>query len=1131
MVRKLAAVFLLSLLTVAFLATTVAFSADKQLKTFKNRASVPARFAPVFSVPGLTGYEHTDPAPPPQKSSLRGSGSVRGPVNTIGSTTYDYQHNCTMGRLAEHRTGYSNPYTPYGIFIAFDWMSQAGAVLGEGRGVGFQAYEITECDYVFEAGGIRIEPDYAGYVTMDAHNIDPANSWAIPGAHILAGTAWRASSLWDLTIGGPYFGVFSDDSPLDKFGWWQNSGTGPGNENIWPKIDWDIDGAEQIVHMVTTESGGDAGDPQNHSYYRRVGGYGTGIGVWSNQRLIDTAMNINVTVSSSPVSDKVAIVWNAPTDYWRAEGTTLEFNNQYENDVWFAIATDNGAGWVSVGPGPSIGSTVDLGLGGGYDRFVGGNLTTYDSLDDHKAYCDMSSLWYIDGVGDDWLQIAWGCRRWGVDDPASITLYRRQGAVFHWNQKTDSIRTVVKAWWDSGGACYGHAWGTDAAKITISQCDGRLYLSYTQFGTANNPCDYYDAVSTVISGYVYMTVFDPIYDAWDRPQRVTSTTISPTGCTPGDMDNTFDCNNEYWASMARYGRIDTCLYNPDSNVLDVVYINDYAPGGVVQPESGVWTINDVNWVAYGCREAVPEPGYADDAGPGYGLCVGEPILVVGTSDATSVLLTLENSGIEDNDYSIAHSVDSSNGASNGANTNMVVTPTSGTIPGKGGTEEIDIDITTSNENEFTTVYATITVTHEAGESPPTDRVIPVCITVTDYYEPLDYVTLATTCKQLRVYNNGQMANNASNETLDFIDDPDDCAFVYLYDASPLICRDVGGEKKCWHTVYDNNYAGEKALRQVTPVTVNTDNPDYTMAYAEFVTGDSAIGLFVEYFVATDENYCGFVIQKLKFWNKTEATLNGVAVGEALDWDIPNFDHGSNNDYGYDPDRKLMYQYCCTQDPCDSLLPCERFGGIAPPLNKSFKNSMVLKNAVYVYTTGPFGEDAPLPSDTMYGLMTGNDGPTVATLDSCEDLFTLVTFDVYDLDPADTQCVVKILTTSKNDPGGAQLKLNVGDAHFWVAADSAREAAVTCPSSFVCDCMPGDANGDGSINVGDAVYLISFVFKGGPAPTPYATCSGDANCDCAANVGDAVFIIAYVFKGGPAPCLCDEWEVNCGPGLY
>lgn len=80
---------------------------------------------------------------------------------------------------------------------------------------------------------------------------------------------------------------------------------------------------------------------------------------------------------------------------------------------------------------------------------------------------------------------------------------------------------------------------------------------------------------------------------------------------------------------------------------------------------------------------------------------------------------------------------------------------------------------------------------------------------------------------------------------------------------------------------------------------------------------------------------------------------------------------------------------------------------------------------------------------------------------------------------------------------------------------------------VCDCLPGDANGDGQVNVGDAVYIIAYVFKGGPAPIPYPICSGDANCDCQCNVGDAVYVISYVFKGGPAPCECEAWRDACG----
>jgi hypothetical protein len=93
-----------------------------------------------------------------------------------------------------------------------------------------------------------------------------------------------------------------------------------------------------------------------------------------------------------------------------------------------------------------------------------------------------------------------------------------------------------------------------------------------------------------------------------------------------------------------------------------------------------------------------------------------------------------------------------------------------------------------------------------------------------------------------------------------------------------------------------------------------------------------------------------------------------------------------------------------------------------------------------------------------------------------------------------------------------------------------DLAFVITGGIICDCNVGDANNDGQVNVGDAVYMINFVFKGGPAPKPYPICSGDANCDCLANVGDAVYLINYVFKGGPPPCTCQQWLARCGPPL-
>jgi PKD repeat protein len=61
---------------------------------------------------------------------------------------------------------------------------------------------------------------------------------------------------------------------------------------------------------------------------------------------------------------------------------------------------------------------------------------------------------------------------------------------------------------------------------------------------------------------------------------------------------------------------------------------------------------------------------------------------------------------------------------------------------------------------------------------------------------------------------------------------------------------------------------------------------------------------------------------------------------------------------------------------------------------------------------------------------------------------------------------------------------------------------------------GDANGDKKLSVSDVIYIINYLFKGGPVPVPIQ--SADCNCDTKVTVSDVVYLINYLFKGGPAP---------------
>lgn len=66
-------------------------------------------------------------------------------------------------------------------------------------------------------------------------------------------------------------------------------------------------------------------------------------------------------------------------------------------------------------------------------------------------------------------------------------------------------------------------------------------------------------------------------------------------------------------------------------------------------------------------------------------------------------------------------------------------------------------------------------------------------------------------------------------------------------------------------------------------------------------------------------------------------------------------------------------------------------------------------------------------------------------------------------------------------------------------------------TFIC----GDADGNGIVNVSDAVHLITYIFGGGVPPDPMA--AGDVDCNGMVNVSDIVRLLSYIFGSGPAPC--------------
>ncbi len=76
----------------------------------------------------------------------------------------------------------------------------------------------------------------------------------------------------------------------------------------------------------------------------------------------------------------------------------------------------------------------------------------------------------------------------------------------------------------------------------------------------------------------------------------------------------------------------------------------------------------------------------------------------------------------------------------------------------------------------------------------------------------------------------------------------------------------------------------------------------------------------------------------------------------------------------------------------------------------------------------------------------------------------------------------ILTASADDMVGSD-NIPGWDPDYGYGRINAYEALVvaTTEPNPPPDCVPGDADGSGGVDIDDVVYLINYIFGGGPAP--------------------------------------------------
>ncbi|MCK4856716.1 MAG: dockerin type I repeat-containing protein [candidate division Zixibacteria bacterium] len=101
-------------------------------------------------------------------------------------------------------------------------------------------------------------------------------------------------------------------------------------------------------------------------------------------------------------------------------------------------------------------------------------------------------------------------------------------------------------------------------------------------------------------------------------------------------------------------------------------------------------------------------------------------------------------------------------------------------------------------------------------------------------------------------------------------------------------------------------------------------------------------------------------------------------------------------------------------------------------------------------------------------------------------------------------------------GTTRMRVRLGDDLYPSPCDATvhgevEDYTIIVNVTYIC----GDADGNQLVNIADVVYLISYIFGGGPPPNPLI--SGDVDCDAMVNIADVVYLINYIFGGGPEPC--------------
>jgi hypothetical protein len=1054
MTRKVWTFFLLSLFVVFVASTAFAAKADKAAAGID-----PSQVRPIENLPLAGTIEHD--AWLAKNSTPGATMGFTGPEDRfvgqkIGSTWYDYQHNGSMGRNIAQGSD---------ARIHFAWMHKFNS--GGVRSIFYNSAVFSGGAWVTseDTNGTSISGTNGGYC-----NIGTWNDLGVPHWH--EGPTENSYSIYTGIDFGSGSGAFQTSAaPVGATctGHTTDGDDGPGNY-LWPIGAVDVGFAsDPRFHAVGHES--TTNTFQSFVYFQ---GNGNPTNWGSCGHFVDSVSDIAGIVRQDPNSDDVCIAWIKPREYG-ANG------NQYNNDVVYVESNDGGVNW------PTPGTYT--------------NLTNHVDTDLERPYCNLTGIYTADGC----LHIGWDSPGYyDADGTISIAPCK----LYHWDDCNDCISLIIDA--DNAQTCAPGAWNRNVTKQNFSECDGKLYCTYTYFLGDSDDGTTDCSAGGWANGEIYAQASSTGGETWGPPVNLTS--------TPDNNCASNDCESEHWSSTIMY-----------ADSLYTFYTGDTDAGGVVQSE-GAWTESPMMFMVNPCFDMA---AYVDlSATPSRFYYP----MNVPTNTAKDTFFVLQNAG--NIAASWTHSITYASGSG------WINLPVGSGTVGAGCNNSETINATFTGPSTEGLYEATININFSKGVQD-----VDVELYVFDEFCLPENVRLRTSANLVGVSQVSRSANQVGDAGFAWFADTTN----YLFDGSLIIGNSGTGQWDfdLFHTLADEppsngtNPWGRLYTNDCNPVVDTSTAGSYRFMSGTGLNHDSTIAFdvawYADWFPDTNDFYVMHVDMyagpKFDSLPNDGAPINNLVIGYGTDWDVPS-DTGSDNRGFVDAAEQTVYQqglYAGSANDHD-----QRFGGTAyrghTGDNADAAGGIVWDNPRYIYVVSGYHVD------TLQNRLPGLTSWDVDIPDSSaagDDLNCIVVVDNNATIDATNHIEFNIILWAINphETGSGTYAQILDKAEAFICGNGISPDADycgggLCGSDPLVNCKPGDANGDGTANISDAVYLITYIFGGGSAPHPWSKCSGDANGDCTANISDAVYLITYIFGGGTAPVSCETFEGSCAdPGIH